>query len=119
MPENVTRLGVFSEDNYRDLVIALLADGAAQDLTGISTHQVRLRNLKTGATIVSATSAVDGAATLGKIRHVWASPQLTNAGPDAFEYLVRVKVTFANGKVQTFPAPGEPELRVKIVPVDT
>lgn len=112
---NTVELGIFSADNYYDPIIALFANGVAQDLTGC-TVETRLKNLKTGATITG--GAVHGAATAGKVKHTWADVAHVTT-TERFQYRVRVKVTFSGGKRQTFPQVGQPELRLTIVPADT
>ena len=113
---NVTRVSIFSADNYGDLVIPLTSDGVAQPLDGC-TQQVRLKNLATGV-VTSGGGSIDTPASAGIVRRPWASvDEVTTT--EEFEYLVQVRVTFANGKVQTFPDPDSPELRVRIVPAAT
>lgn len=111
---NVLEFGIFSADNYHDLVIPLTSNGAAQSLVGC-TVETRLKNLRTGSVITG--GSIQSPASAGKVVHAWADiAHLTTTV--RFQYRVRVRVTFANGKRQTFPAPGQPELRVTIVPTD-
>lgn len=112
---NVLEVGIFSADNYYDPIIPLTADGVAQSLVGC-TVQTRLKNLRTGAVLTSAT--IESPASAGKVRHPWASVDDVTTTV-RFQYRVRVVVTFANGKRQTFPAVGQPELRITVVPSDT
>lgn len=113
----VTEYGVFSEDDYQDVVVACTAGGQPQSLTGW-TVQMRLKNLKTGVTIVESSPTIDAAPNTHRVRRPWASVAEVTA-TERFQYRVRVVATHPNGRKLTFPAPGEPELRITIVPKDT
>lgn len=81
-------------DTKRDLVLALTTeDGAAQDLTGCTVEIVLSNGAELAASVVSPASD-------GQVKHVFDTGTLLPIGT----YGIEVRVTFADGRTETWPS---------------
>ena len=101
-----TAITIVQGDTTPDLITTLLDDGVPVDLSG-ATVEVHLKHKRQGVVIVR--DCVLDDAPGGVVRYVWVPGDTDIAGAYSVEFLV----TFAPGKVQTFPVDGQATITMK------